>query len=258
MAILEVEGVSKFFGGLAAVSDLSFSVPMPTEILGLIGPNGAGKTTVFNLITGQQRPSRGNIRFQGKAIGGERPHRIAKWGIARTFQATSLFFEETVLANMLIARHCRMNSGIWGALAIPPSTGQEERMAREKSMEILDQSGLSSKGNEYPHNLTGAEQRMLMIAMALITDPSLLLLDEPSAGMRPQESLTLMNLIRKVRERGIAVILIEHDMKVVMNVCDRIVVLNFGTKIAEGTPEEIRTHPQVIEAYLGRRTRAEG
>lgn len=257
MPILEVEDVSKFFGGLAALSDLSFSVREPKEIVGLIGPNGAGKTTVFNLITGHYKPSRGKIRFQGQEISGEKPHKIAQWGVARTFQATSLFFEETVLTNILISRHCRMNAGIWGALAIPSSAAKEERNALQTSLEILDQAGLGSKSDEFPQNLTSAEQRTLMIAMALATDPALLLLDEPSAGMRPQETFTLMTLIRKIRDRGIAVILIEHDMKVVMNTCDRIVVLNFGTKIAEGTPEEIRANPRVIEAYLGRRTRAE-
>jgi branched-chain amino acid transport system ATP-binding protein len=257
MPILEVEEVSKFFGGLAALSDLNFSVREPKEIVGLIGPNGAGKTTVFNLITGQYRPSRGKIRFQGQEISGEKPHKIAQRGVARTFQATSLFFEETVLTNILISRHCRMNAGIWGALAIPSSAAEEERNALQTCLEILDQAGLGSKSDEFPQNLTSAEQRTLMIAMALATDPALLLVDEPSAGMRPQETFTLMNLIRKIRDRGITVILIEHDMKLVMNTCDRIVVLNFGTKIAEGTPEEIRANPRVIEAYLGRRTRAE-
>ena len=256
MAILELEEVSKFFGGLAAVSDLTFSVSDRREILGLIGPNGAGKTTVFNLITGLHRPSRGRIRFQGREISGQKPYAICTQGIARTFQATSLFFEETVLNNMLIARHSRMNSGIWGALVVPPSTAREERGALEKSLEILEKVGLRPKANDFPHNLTSMEQRMLMIAMALMTEPSLLLLDEPSAGMSPQEALTLMHVIAKVREWGINIILIEHDMKVVMNACDRIVVLNFGMKIAEGTPEEIRTHPQVIEAYLGRRSGA--
>jgi branched-chain amino acid transport system ATP-binding protein len=256
MAILEVEEVSKFFGGLAAVSNLNFSVSDRQEILGLIGPNGAGKTTVFNLITGLLRPSRGAIRFQGRDISSEKPYTISARGIARTFQATSLFFEETVLNNMLIARHGQMKSGIWGALVEPPSTAREERGALEKSLELLEKVGLASKVKDFPPNLTSVEQRMLMIAMALATGPSLLLLDEPSAGMRPQEASTLMHLIGRVREMGIAVILIEHDMKVVMNTCDRIAVLNFGMKIAEGTPEEIRAHPRVIEAYLGRRASA--
>jgi branched-chain amino acid transport system ATP-binding protein len=157
---------------------------------------------------------------------------------------------------MLIARHGQMKSGIWGALLEPPSTAREERGALDKSLELLEKVGLASKVKDFPPNLTSVEQRMLMIAMALATGPSLLLLDEPSAGMRPQEASTLMHLIGRVREMGIAVILIEHDMKVVMNTCDRIAVLNFGMKIAEGTPEEIRAHPRVIEAYLGRRASA--
>jgi branched-chain amino acid transport system ATP-binding protein len=256
MALLELEEVSKFFGGLAAVSDLNFSLSDRKEILGLIGPNGAGKTTVFNLITGLLKPSRGKIRFQGSEIGGQKPYRLCEMGIGRTFQATSLFFEETILNNMLIARHSRMKSGIWGAVAIPPSTAREEREAVDQCLEILGKVGLVSKANALPHSLTNMEQRLLMIAMGLATQPSLLLLDEPSAGMRPAESSSLMNLVGQIREWGIKVILIEHDMKVVMNTCDRIVVLNFGRKIAEGTPEEIRAHPRVIEAYLGRRAGA--
>jgi branched-chain amino acid transport system ATP-binding protein len=256
MAILELEEISRFFGGLAAVSNLSFSISDRQEILGLIGPNGAGKTTVFNLITGLLKPSRGKIRFQGREIGGQRPYRICEMGITRTFQATSLFFEETILNNMLIARHSRMESFIWGAMAIPPATVREEKEAVDKSLEILEKVGLAPRAQALPHNLTNVEQRLLMIAMALATHPTVLLLDEPSAGMRPQEASSLMDLIGKIREWGIAVILIEHDMKVVMNTCNRIVVLNFGTKIAEGTPEEIRAHPQVIEAYLGRRAGA--
>jgi branched-chain amino acid transport system ATP-binding protein len=215
MALLELEEVSKFFGGLAAVSDLNFSLSDRKEILGLIGPNGAGKTTVFNLITGLLKPSRGKIRFQGSEIGGQKPYRLCEMGIGRTFQATSLFFEETILNNMLIARHSRMKSGIWGAVAIPPSTAREEREAVDQCLEILGK-----------------------------------------VGLRPAESSSLMNLVGQIREWGIKVILIEHDMKVVMNTCDRIVVLNFGRKIAEGTPEEIRAHPRVIEAYLGRRAGA--
>ncbi|MBI5605080.1 MAG: ABC transporter ATP-binding protein [Deltaproteobacteria bacterium] len=256
MNILEMEEVCKSFGGLAAVTKLNFSLSSPQEILGLIGPNGAGKTTVFNLITGLHHPTNGKIRFKGQEIGGEKPYRIARQGISRTFQTTSLFFEETVLTNMLISRHCRLKSGLWGALAIPGATREEERKAFEKAGEILEDTGLGSKAKDYPHNLTNAEQRMLMIAMALATDPALILLDEPFAGMRHHETEVLMELVRKISGWGIATILIEHDMKVVMNICDRLVVLNFGTKIAEGTPDEIRTNPQVVEAYLGRRSHA--
>lgn len=256
MSILELEEVSKTFGGLVAVAKLNFSLSKPDEVLGLIGPNGAGKTTVFNLITGQYRPSLGKIRFQGQEIGGHKSYRIATRGIARTFQTTSLFFEETVLTNILISMHCRLTSGLWGALMVPRSTIDEERRAQGKAIDILEKSGLGSKANDHPHNLTSADQRMMMIAMALATEPAVILLDEPFAGMRHHETEVLMELIRKISGWGIATVLIEHDMKVVMNICDRIVVLNFGTKIAEGTPDEIRTNPQVIEAYLGRRNHA--
>ena len=256
MNILETEEVCKSFGGLAAVTKLNFFLSNPQEILGLIGPNGAGKTTVFNLITGLHRPTSGKIRFKGQEIGGAKPYRIARQGIARTFQTTSLFFEETVLTNMLISRHCRLKSGLWGALTTPRATMKEEHKALEKVGAILEDTGLGAKGNDYPHKLTSAEQRMLMMAMALATDPAVILLDEPFAGMRPHETEILMDLIRKISGWGIGTILIEHDMKVVMNICHRLVVLNFGTKIAEGTPEEVRTNPQVIQAYLGRRSHA--
>jgi branched-chain amino acid transport system ATP-binding protein len=257
MNILELEQVGKTFGGVAAVNRLSFSLSRPQEILGLIGPNGAGKTTVFNLITGLYRPTNGEIRFKGEQIGGEKPYKIARKGISRTFQTTSVFIEETVLTNILISRHSQLKAGLWGALASPRSTVKEERKSVEKAKEILEDASLGARADDYPHNLSSAEQRMLMIAMALATNPSLILLDEPFAGMRHHETEILMALIRRISGRGIAAILIEHDMKVVMNICHRIVVLNFGTKLAEGNPEEIRSNPQVIEAYLGRRAHAQ-
>jgi len=250
MPLLEVEGLSKQFGGLAALSDVDFTVDRG-EIVGLIGPNGAGKTTLFNLITGILEPSRGTIRFNGQDITQAKPDETVRLGIARTFQQIRLFKRMTVLENVLVGEYVNTRRSYLSIFLGTPGAREEARRFRESAMQRLALVGLADKADQLAGNLSYGDQRRLEIARALASNPSLIFLDEPTAGMNPRETDEAMDLFRQVRDMGIAVVLIEHDMKVVMGVCDRIVVLNYGRKIAEGTADDIRTNPQVIEAYLG-------
>jgi len=250
MPLLEVEGLSKQFGGLAALSDVDFTVDRG-EIVGLIGPNGAGKTTLFNLITGILEPSRGTIRFNGQDITQAKPDETVRLGIARTFQQIRLFKRMTVLENVLVGEYVNTRRSYLSIFLGTPGAREEARCFRESAMQRLALVGLADKADQLAGNLSYGDQRRLEIARALASNPSLIFLDEPTAGMNPRETDEAMDLFRQVRDMGIAVVLIEHDMKVVMGVCDRIVVLNYGRKIAEGTADDIRTNPQVIEAYLG-------
>jgi len=249
MALLELNEVSKRFGGLLAVSNLSFHVN-EGEILGLIGPNGAGKTTVFNLVCGTHAVTSGTIKFQGKDTSQLSTHKRAACGIARTFQETSLFADFSVLENMLVARHLKAKVNYFKEVFAKPYR-QYERTTDRKVLEILEFMGLDSVSTNLARSLPYGHQRELGIAMALAVEPRILLLDEPAAGMGETECVIMAKQIQKIRRTGITILLIEHSMKMVMDVCERIVVLNFGAKIAEGSPQEIRENPEVISAYLG-------
>lgn len=249
-AILTIQRLTRFFGGLAAVMDLSFEVQRG-EILSLIGPNGAGKTTVFNLITGTLLPTRGKVLFQDYEMTGSRPHETTVLGVARTFQTTSLFYDETVMDNLIVGYRCRTRTGFWDALLRTRRSREDERQCREKAEEVLKFIGLRDRASELARNIPQESQKRLAIGLALVTEPKLLLLDEPVGGLTEEENAGMMTLIQKVRTRGITILLIEHKMKVVMNISDRIVVLNYGQKIAEGPPQEVGRNSAVIEAYLG-------
>lgn len=248
--VLELKNITKNFGGISALTDVSFKIN-EGEIFGLIGPNGAGKTTMFNVITNMFLPTSGEISFLGEKIAGIKPHKITDKGICRTFQNIRLFSQMTVLENVLVGGHCRSKSGVFRSVFRTKSQRKEEAVMYETATELLELVGLSSYEDSVAENLAYGQQRRLEIARALSSNPRLLLLDEPAAGMNETETENLFELIKKVQKRGITVLLIEHDMPFVMKLCDRITVLNFGKKLAEGTPEEIQNNQDVIEAYLG-------
>jgi branched-chain amino acid transport system ATP-binding protein len=252
-ALLEAQEVTKAFGGLLAVSEVSFTIP-ERSIVSIIGPNGAGKTTFFNMLTGLYRPTHGRIRFDGTEITRKRPDVILSLGISRTFQNIRLFATMTAVENVMVGEHARMKAGLFGSILRPPWVRKEEREAEDKARELLRYVGLGDDVfDQMAANLSYGDQRRVEIARALASDPKLLLLDEPTAGMNPQESARLTSFMEQMRdERALTILLIEHDMKVVMGVSERISVLDHGEKIAEGPPEEVRNNQRVVEAYLGK------
>jgi branched-chain amino acid transport system ATP-binding protein len=250
MPLLELKGLTKHFGGLTAVNTLDLSVGKG-EIVGLIGPNGAGKTTVFNLIMGTHSPNKGKIVFKGKEITGQKSHKIVSRGLVRSFQRTVLFSDMTVLQNILLGLHLVSETRFWNSLFNGRATRTRQKRLLEKAVEVAEFMGLGQNKDQLAKNLPHGHQRMLGVAVALATNPELILMDEPVTGMNTEETDRMMNKIREIRDRGITILVVEHDMRLVMNICDRLCVLNFGSMIAEGPPSEICKHKEVIAAYLG-------
>ncbi|MBI1811014.1 MAG: ABC transporter ATP-binding protein [Nitrospirae bacterium] len=251
MYLLEVRDLTKHFGGIRAIEEVRFRAK-EGSIMSIIGPNGAGKTTLFNCLTGITRPTKGAISFFDREITGLKPDSIVRLGVARTFQNIRLFREMTVIENVMVSQHCRTQSGLLSAIIRSSSFRDEEKAIREKALEYLELVGLEAYSDTIAGSLPYGSQKRLEIARAIATEPRLILLDEPTAGMNPQETGEMMGLIKKLQELGKTIILIEHDMKVVMGISENIVVLDHGVKIAEGTPSEIKSNPMVIEAYLGK------